>query len=153
MNAARVPSELREEIVRKRWRHALRLMYRHAGPSIVTRFCLAGLRIDGYPILVASSSTDEFVAGVLWKTGIAKYVDGVLTRDMVAKVKPDPEIYQKALTSLRMTGSEVLAVEDGAAGIAAATAAGCHAMAVHGQMGVSYETVTQRIRDIEGERC
>lgn len=149
MDGAGVPEDRRAAIVDRRWRIALRLMYQLAQPSIVTQFCLAALKVDGYQTLIASSSLSPFVMGAMWKTGIVKYIDGVLSGDMVTKRKPDPEIYRKAVESIRLSPTEALAVEDSDSGIASAQGAGVHTMKVHGVMGCSYQSVTSRIREIE----
>ena len=144
-----VPSELQGPITKAKWTYAHRLMYRYAEPNIVHQHALAALKVDGYRLLITSSSISSFVMGAMWKTGIAKYIDGVLAGDMVSKRKPDPEVYQKALVSLRHKGDEVLAVEDSDSGVRAAEGAGLHVLRVNGVMGLSYQSVTGRIGEID----
>jgi HAD superfamily hydrolase (TIGR01509 family) len=53
----------------------------------------------------------------------------VLAGDIVAKKKPDPEIYNLALSKTGLTPEECLVIEDSEKGIAAAKAAGMHVVA------------------------
>lgn len=48
----------------------------------------------------------------------------ILTRENVRFIKPDPEIYLKALDALRLSPSDCLVFEDTLAGVTAANAAG-----------------------------
>lgn len=53
----------------------------------------------------------------------------VLAGDIVSKKKPDPEIYNLALSKAGLTPEECLVIEDSEKGIAAAKAAGMHVVA------------------------
>lgn len=50
----------------------------------------------------------------------------LVTRDDVARPKPDPEPYTLALARLGIDGSDAIALEDSPAGVKSALAAGCH---------------------------
>ncbi len=54
----------------------------------------------------------------------------MVTREDVSLPKPDPQPYQLALRRLGVPGTCALAIEDSAAGVASARAAGCHVLAV-----------------------
>jgi putative hydrolase of the HAD superfamily len=79
---------------------------------------------NGLKLAVASSSSYEWVAGNLKKFGLAEYFDAVLTSDHVINIKPDPELYIKAMETLGVTASEAFAFEDSPNGTRAAKAAG-----------------------------
>jgi putative hydrolase of the HAD superfamily len=75
-------------------------------------------------IAVASSSTKRWVTKSLEKFGILDRFDAICTRDDVAAVKPDPELYLLALRRLGVSADEAIAFEDSPNGILAAKSAG-----------------------------
>lgn len=79
----------------------------------------AGLRIG-----LASSSSLEWVEKYLNQLGIRDYFECIRTADHVAKVKPDPELYNQTLACLGITSNEAVAIEDSPNGSKAAAAAG-----------------------------
>ena len=62
--------------------------------------------------------------------GLADAFDTIVTADDVAETKPDPEGYRLALAQTRTDPTEALAVEDSAAGVRAALAAGVRVVTV-----------------------
>ena len=57
-------------------------------------------------------------------------VETVVTGDDVTRLKPDPEVYLRALTELDLSPDNVLAVEDSALGLRSAVAAGIATLVV-----------------------
>lgn len=84
----------------------------------------------GLKIGLASSSTYEWVDGYLTKHGIRDYFTCIRTKDNVAKVKPDPELYVQAVECLGVKPEEALAFEDSPNGSLAAFRAGLHCVVV-----------------------
>lgn len=84
----------------------------------------------GLNIGLASSSGREWVEGYLKKLNIFSYFDVIRTRDDVSRVKPDPELYVKAVEALGVAKSEVFAFEDSLNGLKAARAAGIQCVVV-----------------------
>lgn len=78
----------------------------------------------GLRIALASSSDREWVEGYLKKLKLLPYFEVIKTEDDVKQVKPDPELYVKAIEALGIQPHEVLAFEDSANGAKAAKAAG-----------------------------
>jgi HAD superfamily hydrolase (TIGR01509 family) len=72
-----------------------------------------------------SNSHREIVDANLAAIGARPFVEFALSRNDVARGKPDPEPYLAACARLSLPPSAVLAVEDSASGVAAALAAGC----------------------------
>ena len=79
---------------------------------------------------VASSSHQDWVMGHLSRLGLADCFHSIRTADDVAKVKPDPELYQLTLTTMGVSPRQALAFEDSPNGIKAAKAAGVNCVAV-----------------------
>jgi putative hydrolase of the HAD superfamily len=78
----------------------------------------------GLKIGLASSSSYEWVTGYLSLLNIRHYFSVIQTRETVAKVKPDPELYLLALRALNVEAAEAVAFEDSLNGLLAACAAG-----------------------------
>jgi HAD superfamily hydrolase (TIGR01509 family) len=85
---------------------------------------LRNLRANGVRLAVGTSAIGANLDFVLDGLDIRRYFDVLVTSDMVARAKPDPEIYLRALSELGLQGNECLVFEDAIAGIQAASAAG-----------------------------
>lgn len=97
-------------------------------PGIAETIQLAKAR--GLKLGVASSSPVSWVHPLLQHLSLFDYFDQILCRDHVAKVKPDPELYQRCTAELGLTPAEVIVFEDSPNGIRAANAAGIFCVAL-----------------------
>ncbi|MEE6449365.1 HAD-IA family hydrolase [Gottfriedia acidiceleris] len=88
----------------------------------------------GLQIALASSSSREWVESFLKKLNIYEYFSVIKTKDDVKKVKPDPELYIKAIEEIGVQASEAIAFEDSLNGLIAATKAGLHCVIVPNQV-------------------
>ncbi|MBQ6889327.1 MAG: beta-phosphoglucomutase [Lachnospiraceae bacterium] len=93
------------------------------------------LRERGIKVGVGSASKNTPM--ILAKTGLEKYIDKVSCGLDTTKSKPDPEVFVIAAQKLETPHEECLVVEDSAAGIVAAKAAGMKSLGV----GPYYETL------------
>lgn len=87
-------------------------------------------RENGLRMAVATSSRKVYSEGLLKSGGIYGYFDAHVTGDMIAKAKPDPEIYRKACGCVGVKPEEAMALEDAPNGIRAAHAAGMYPVMV-----------------------
>lgn len=78
----------------------------------------------GLLIGLASSSSREWVESFLKKLNIFDYFSVIKTSEDVSKVKPDPELYLKAIEELGVEVNEAIAFEDSLNGLIAARKAG-----------------------------
>ena len=83
-----------------------------------------------YRIAVASSSPENVVKAHLKDADIDKYFDVIMCGNMVAKSKPEPDIYIEAAGKLKLPTSECYAFEDSESGLKAALASGCRTIMV-----------------------
>lgn len=93
-------------------------------------------------ILIGVGSVSKNTPVILEKTGLLKYIDKVSCGLDITKSKPDPEVFLVAAKKLGLECRECLVVEDSAAGIAAATAAGMKSLGVgpyYKELGATYE--------------
>ncbi len=88
-------------------------------PELVADLTAAGIRLA-----VATTGRRSWVEPLLDGLLGGYPVEVVVTGDDVAELKPDPEVYLRALAGLGLQAAEALAVEDSAVGLRAATAAG-----------------------------
>jgi len=80
------------------------------------------LKAAGQKLAVASASRNARI--ILRNLALIDLFDAVVDGNEITKSKPDPEVYLKALDALKVDASAAVAIEDAAAGIAAAKAAG-----------------------------
>lgn len=124
----RLPADLREED----WLAAIDRHYiaeRHtlaAIPGAVAT--IRALADRAIPQACVSNSSRAVVDANLDALGIADLVAFSISLDDVVRGKPDPEPYQRAATRLGLDPSRLVAVEDSAAGLASARAAGLYAV-------------------------
>jgi len=91
---------------------------------------LAQLRAAGVALSVATSSGAQTARHELRCIGLLDRLPVLVTADDVARLKPAPDCYLLAAQLLGVAPQECAALEDSPSGISAATAAGCHALAV-----------------------
>ena len=78
------------------------------------------LKHAGKTIALASSTRKEVVVKELGAAGILDYFDAVVTGDMAARSKPEPDIYLLALSAVGVSPERAYAVEDSYNGIRSA---------------------------------
>lgn len=84
----------------------------------------------GLGVGLATSSNRKWIDMYFEKLGIGQFFDTVHTADDVERVKPDPELYLKAMQSLGVKGNETIVFEDSLNGLKAAKAAGAYCVIV-----------------------
>jgi HAD superfamily hydrolase (TIGR01509 family) len=83
---------------------------------------------------VASSASCKWVTGHLERLDVQDYFDYIFAGDDVSRVKPDPELYLHALSSLDIKPNDAIAFEDSPNGISAAKKAGLFCVVVPNAM-------------------
>ncbi|WP_199620384.1 HAD family hydrolase [Paenibacillus alkalitolerans] len=84
----------------------------------------------GLRIALATSSPYPWVESFLTSHGLMHYFETLCTKDDVAQVKPDPELYTLSVRRLGIEPHEAVAFEDSANGAKAAVAAGLRCVIV-----------------------
>ena len=64
--------------------------------------------------------------------GLLTYVDAIVGREMVSRMKPDPEPYLRALEILGVDATDAVAFDDSSSGVASARAAGVYTVCYRG---------------------
>lgn len=110
---------------------AYRDLIRHNVPLAPgCRALLESLATAGWALAVGSSAPRENLDLVLDSAGIRPFFAGVVDGSMVARGKPDPEVFLRAAQLLAVDPAHCSVVEDAPAGIEAAVAAGMTAVAL-----------------------
>ena len=85
---------------------------------------------QGLRLAIASSSPHAWVDGYLQRLGFFDHFEAIICREQAAHIKPDPELFLKALQALGVKAEHVLTFEDSPNGITAARAAGLRVVGV-----------------------
>lgn len=96
------------------------------------RELLESLRARGVATALVSTTVARCLLTALDRLRVAHLFDAVVCGDMVARRKPDPEPYLRALELMGVGAPEALVLEDSPTGIASAHAAGCHVIGYAG---------------------
>ena len=92
------------------------------------------LKAHGIKMALATSTPMHIAGRNMAVTGIGKYMDHIITGDMVKMGKPAPDIFLFAAEKLSATPAECAVIEDSYNGLRAAYAAGMQAiMVIDGQ--------------------
>lgn len=120
-------------------------LMRHARET-VEYFSARGLRVG-----LVTGSQRRGVMVMLERYGLTGHFQAVVTSDDVARSKPDPESYLRALSELGIGADEALAFEDTASGIASARGAGVACCAVRNEFsaGQSLDGATAVVDTLE----
>ena len=95
----------------------------------------------GIPCAVASSSSGQEVRSRLARVGVLDFFNAIAGGDEVARGKPDPAVYELAVSRLRKSPSDCLAFEDSENGVLAAHRAGIQVVAVPDMKQPSVEVI------------
>jgi beta-phosphoglucomutase len=108
-----------------------RLLLGHLGPADILPGAMdfiSAARQKGIKVAVGSSSRNS--PFILERIGLSDYFDATSDGNDITNSKPDPEVFLIAAERMQLKPQQCLVVEDAAAGIEAAIAAGMFAMAV-----------------------
>lgn len=90
------------------------------------RELIEGLRARGTAVALVSTTVSRCILTALDRLRALDLFDVIVCGDMVARCKPDPEPYLRALELLGADAAHAVVLEDSSTGVAAAQAAGCH---------------------------
>jgi putative hydrolase of the HAD superfamily len=118
------------ELVRREAQPLFERLMKEQGPRPGVADYLREAKQLGLSVGLASSSDIGWIEPYLVRFGLIGYFDALATADDVTNVKPDPELYLKALERLQVKGEETIAFEDSVNGSNAAKAAGVNCVIV-----------------------
>src|SRR3954454_20251276 len=147
-----LPAELHSFLNSLKQQYTLEYVATRCKPVFQHQYALARLKAAGYRLGVASNSVRRTVEEMMERSDLLQYLDVIVSNEDVARGKPDPEMYIKAIATLGVEGDETVVVEDNENGIKAAPAAGANVLVVGGPDDVTLEAIQRRIAAAESER-
>lgn len=118
-------------------------------PVFQHQFALSKLKSEGYNIAVCSNSIRQTIQMMMDKAGLIQFLNFFISNQDVKKGKPDPEMYNLAISRLGLTPNQCLIVEDNDNGKRAVIASGAHLLEVNDTSDVDYYTIIKKIKEIE----
>ena len=132
-----------EGIFLSKQRRTLQLIHSLAKPYPDIVEMMARLKGEHKRIGICSNAVRATVYAVMWRTRIVRYIDLVLSNEEAPKPKPNPLIYEMALSCMHAKPEDAVAVEDHPRGVAAAMAAGIRVVTVAGPDELCYERLLE----------
>lgn len=151
--AGGLPQKLHEFINELKQQYTMELIHTKCKPVFNHEYALSRLRRDGYRLALASNSIRATVEAMMERSHLIQYLDFYLSNQDVTLGKPNPEIYNCATSSLNLSPSECLVLEDNDNGKKAALDSGCWLMEVNQTGDVTYNNIIEKIKNIEAHDC
>jgi beta-phosphoglucomutase len=129
--------------------YTMEVVYTKCKPVFQQQYALSRLKSEGYHLAVCSNSIRKTVEIMMEKSALIDYLDFYLSNQDVKNGKPDPEMYNLAISKLKLDPKECLIVEDNDHGLKAAIASGANVLKVENPGDVYYENIRSRINEIE----
>jgi HAD superfamily hydrolase (TIGR01509 family) len=115
--------EAKAEQLLTRYMDLVQASYLDAAPSAGAAELLAAATQSGWTCAIVTSNSEALTQQWLVQHNLAGFIREVIGKESIRVGKPNPEPYVAALARLRCEPDAAIAVEDSAAGVAAATAA------------------------------
>lgn len=148
-----LPVRLHEFINAMKQQYTMEIVYSKCKPVYYHEYALAKLRTDGYRLAVCSNSIRTTIEVMMERANLHQHLDFTVSAQDVAMGKPDPAIYQMAMSRFGLKPEECLILEDNENGIKSALASGAHLMRIDAVEDVNYQNIKRRIAEIEGASC
>lgn len=144
-----LPEGLHELLNSLKQNYTLAISHQRCKPAFNHEFALSRLKREGFNLAVCSNSVRLSVETMMCLSGLAPYIDLMVSNQDVRKSKPDPEMYLKAMEHFKLKPEECLILEDNEHGIQAARASGGHLMKIGVPEDVTFGAIKARIYEIE----
>ncbi|WP_428153204.1 HAD family hydrolase [Brevundimonas sp.] len=130
----------------------VQITYASCKPVFHHRYALAELKKDGLRLGVCSNSIRQTIDLMMRLSGLSDFLDLTISNEDVARSKPDPEMYNNAISQMGLSPTEVLILEDNDHGIAAARASGAHVLVIGTTNDVTYQNIRSSIDRINEDQ-
>jgi HAD superfamily hydrolase (TIGR01509 family) len=144
-----LPRALHDFINRLKQQYTMEIVHVKCKPTFYHEYALARLKSEGYRLAVCSNSIRETIEVMMRKSGLLGYLEFFLSNQDVVKSKPDPEMYENAMSRLGLSSQECLIVEDNENGVKAVLASGAHLLRVGAVAEVNYQNIMARVAEVE----
>lgn len=119
-----------DEIYERKRQIAMELFKEKVNPMPYAKESLQRLKEMGFSMCVATSSARQRSLNFLEKAGLSSYIDFLISGEEVEHSKPDPEIFNKAITMAGYESENAIIVEDSLNGIKGARASGARVVLI-----------------------
>lgn len=147
-----LPTTLHDFINEMKQQYTMDITYQLCKPTFNHQFALSKLKHEGYHLAVASNSIRNTVKVMMERSCLMDYLSFYLSNQDVSKGKPDPEIYNLAISQLGLSPDQCVVVEDNDNGVRAAQASGAHVLKVETVHDVTYQNIKNFIDEVESEK-
>lgn len=117
---------------------------RQVQPDTRLQFVMNFLKEKGYKLACCSNSVRTTVLTALAKLGLIEYMDLIISNEDVQNSKPHPEMYWKAMSTMKVLPEETLIVEDSPPGLLAAHRSRANILRVKNPSEVTIENITNK---------
>lgn len=147
-----LPRNLHGLINKLKQKYTMQIVYEKCAPNFIHQYALAKLKKQGYKLAVASNSIRNSISVMMEASELNDFLNFFLSNEDVSKGKPNPEIYNKAITRLGLKPSQCLIVEDNPNGLEAAYASGANVLEVQTVDDTNYDNIINRINELERQQ-
>ncbi len=144
-----LPKELHKFINDVKQKNTMQYIYKNCHPVFIHEYALSKLHNQGYKIAVCSNSIRKTIEMMMECSALNKYIDLIVSNEDVTKAKPDPEMYNIAISRFGLKPEECLVIEDNPNGVQAGIASGAFVLKVETTGDVTYENIRRRITEVE----
>jgi beta-phosphoglucomutase len=144
-----LPRQLHSFINEMKQVYTMEIVHSQCKPRFIHEYSLSTLKSMGYSISVCSNSIRSTIDTMMRKASLMKYLDYIVSNEDIKNGKPDPEMYLKAMSFLKVQPEECLIIEDNENGIKAARASGGHLMIVENVEDVNIRNILNKIKEID----
>lgn len=145
-----LPEQLHGFVNQMKQKYTAQMIHEKCHPMFHHEYALSKLHNDGYKIAVCSNSIRSTIELMMEKSMLIDYLDLIVSNEDVKKAKPDPEMYQTAISKFGLKPEECIVVEDNPNGIAAGKASGASVLEVATVYDVNYESIKMIIDKVNG---
>ncbi len=145
-----LPEQLHDFVNQMKQQYTIQIIHEKCHPVFHHEYALSKLHQEGYKIAVCSNSIRSTVELMMSKAGLLDWIDLIISNEDVKNAKPDPEMYQTAITKFDLKPTECIVVEDNPNGIEAGRASGAAVLEVATTYDVNYDNIKKFIYKISG---
>ena len=146
-----LPKDLHDFINEMKQNFTFEQAYAKCKPTFNHQYALANLKSLGFRMAACSNSIRKTMDILFERAALTKYFDFYLSNEDVSQAKPNPEIYNKAISRLGLEPYECLILEDNDHGIRAAKSSGAQVLVVQSVNEVNLENIMKYIGKIEAK--
>ena len=144
-----LPVGLHDLINTLKQKYTIQISMMKCAPIFHHKYALSRLKSEGYKLAVCSNSVKNSVITMMSSADLMQYLEFVISNEDVEISKPNPEMYNLAVSKLNLSPKECLILEDNEHGIKAAMASGCNLLKIGSPEDVTYNSILKRIKSIE----